>query len=105
MGQGLTGVRLSLTATGDKSAAGTFEFYPATSTGTAGDGSFAVTASISRPGQVESAAAVALPPLGAGVVIRDRVNGPRTEKKPLQIDDLQGLCGSGGASGMHDQHL
>ena len=48
-----TGVRLSLTATGDKTAAGTFEFYPSAANAMAGNGSFAVTATISRPGQVD----------------------------------------------------
>ena len=51
--QGLTGVRLSLTATGDKTAAGTFEFHPTATNANAGNGSFAVTAKISRPGQVD----------------------------------------------------
>lgn len=52
-GQGSIGVRLSLTATGDKTAAGTFEIYPPSANATAGNGSFAVTATISRPGQVD----------------------------------------------------
>lgn len=52
-GQDSIGVRLSLIATGDKTAAGTFEFHATSVNAIAANGSYAVTATISRPGQVD----------------------------------------------------
>lgn len=51
--QGLAGVRLSLTATGQKAVAGTFEFFPTAANAKVTPGSFSVTGTISRPGQVD----------------------------------------------------
>ena len=53
--QGLTGVRLSLSATGDKTATGIFEFFPTSASARVTPGSFVVTGTISRPGQVDFA--------------------------------------------------
>ena len=52
---GPTGVRLALIATGDKTATGTFEFFPTAANVKVTPGSFSVTGTISRPGQVDFA--------------------------------------------------